>query len=159
MSIGVGDKLPEVNLFIQGEKGPESLPTSRIFAGKKVVLFALPGAYTYVCSSAHLPGYVVKADELLERGVDLIACLSVNDTWVMDAWGKQQNAEKIMMIGDGNGDFTRQAGFEVDMSARGYGIRSARYAMIVEDGVITLLNREAPGKFEVSDADSILVEL
>jgi peroxiredoxin len=159
MSIAVGDRIPDATLYIMGDKGPAPLTTAELFAGKKVVVFALPGAFTPTCSAAHLPGYVVKADEILAKGVDSIVCLSVNDAFVMDAWGKQQNAERIMMVADGSADLTRALGLELDLSARGLGVRSDRYAMIVDDGEVTLLNREAPGKLEVSDADTILAAL
>jgi peroxiredoxin len=159
MSIAVGDRIPDATLYIMGDKGPAPLTTAELFAGKKVVVFALPGAFTPTCSAAHLPGYVVKADEILAKGVDSIVCLSVNDAFVMDAWGKQQNAERIMMVADGSADLTRAMGLELDLSARGLGVRSDRYAMIVDDGEVTLLNREAPGKLEVSDADTILAAL
>lgn len=159
MTIGIGDRIPDVTLHVMGEKGPQAMTTGELFAGKKVVLFALPGAFTPTCSAAHLPGYVVKADEILDKGVDSIVCLSVNDAFVMDAWGKAQNAEKIIMVADGSADFTRAVGLDLDLTERGMGVRSDRYAMIVDDGVVTLLNREAPRKFEVSDADTILSAL
>lgn len=160
MTIAVGDKLPSVDLYRMGDKGPEKVSTDELFSGKKTVLFAVPGAFTPTCSQAHLPGYVVKADELLAKGVDQIVCLSVNDPFVMDAWGRSQNADnKIQMIADGSGEFTRAAGLELDMSARGLGLRSQRYAMIIDDGVVTNLHLEEPGKFEVSDVDSILAAL
>lgn len=159
MTIGIGDRIPDVTLHVMGEKGPQAMTTGELFAGKKVVLFALPGAFTPTCSAAHLPGYVVKADEILDKGVDSIVCLSVNDAFVMDAWGKAQNAEKIIMLADGSADFTRAVGLDLDLTERGMGVRSDRYAMIVDDGVVTLLNREAPRKFEVSDADTILSAL
>ncbi|GJL83021.1 MAG: peroxiredoxin [marine bacterium B5-7] len=159
MTIKVGDRVPEATLFIMVDGKPKSFSTNDIFSGKKVVVFALPGAFTPTCSAAHLPGFVAKADEILARGVDSIVCLSVNDAYVMDAWGKQQNAEKIMMVSDGSAEFTRAAGLDLDLTDRGFGMRSDRYAMIVDDGVVTLLNREAPRKLEVSDADSILAAL
>lgn len=160
MSIAIGDKLPDVDLYRMGDKGPEKVSSADLLAGKKTVLFAVPGAFTPTCSQAHLPGYVVKADELLAKGVDQIVCLSVNDAFVMDAWGKQQNAgDNIVMVADGSGDFTRAVGLELDLSARGLGQRSQRYAMVIEDGVVTRLNVEEPGKFEVSDAETILRDL
>lgn len=160
MTIAVGDKLPSVDLYRMGEKGPEKVSSEDLFSGKKTVLFAVPGAFTPTCSQAHLPGYVTKADELLAKGVDQIVCLSVNDPFVMDAWGKAQNADdSIQMIADSNGDFTRGAGLELDMTARGLGVRSHRYAMIIEDGVVTNLHLDEPGKFEVSDVDSILAAI
>jgi len=160
MAIAVGEKLPSVNLYRMGDNGPEEVSTDDLFSGKQTVLFAVPGAFTPTCSQAHLPGYVTKADELLAKGVDQIVCLSVNDPFVMDAWGKSQNAdEKIQMIADGSGDFTRAIGLEWDMSARGLGVRSHRYAMIIDDGVVKSLYLEEPGKFEVSDVDTVLAAL
>lgn len=157
MTIAIGDKLPTVDLYLMGEKGPDKVTSSDLFTGKRSVLFAVPGAFTPTCSRAHLPGYVVKSDELLSKGVDQIVCLSVNDAFVMDAWGKQQNADdKILMVADSDGGFTRAVGLEVDLSARGLGLRSQRYAMVIDDGVVTHLNVEEPGKFEVSDADTML---
>ena len=160
MTIAVGDRLPSATLRYMTDDGPKTISTEELFSGKKVVLFALPGAYTPTCSSAHLPGYLVKSDELFAKGVDTIVCLSVNDPFVMGAWGREQNVEdRIMMIADGNLEFTRAVGLEVDLSAGGMGTRSQRYAMVVEDGVVTLLNVEAPRKFEVSDAETILSSL
>lgn len=157
MTIAVGDKTPNVTVYRMGEKGPEKILSGDLFSGKKTILFAVPGAFTPTCSQAHLPGYVVKADELLAKGVNQIVCLSVNDAFVMDAWGRQQNAlDNILMIADGSGEFTRAVGLQADFSARGLGERSQRYAMIIEDGVVTLLNVEEPGKFEVSDVDTML---
>ncbi len=156
MSIKPGDRVPSVKLFRLGEDGPQSISTEEIFAGKKVVVFGLPGAFTPTCSASHLPSYVVQADALFAKGVDTIACVSVNDVFVMDAWGKSQNAENILMLADGNCEFTRAIGLDADMSARGFGVRSQRYAMIVDDGVVTAINVEEPRKFEVSDADTIL---
>jgi peroxiredoxin len=159
MSINVGDKIPEATLHIMGENGPTGITTSEIFAGKKVVLFAVPGAFTPGCSMTHLPGYVVNADKLREKGVDTIACLSVNDAFVMDAWGKAQNAEHILMLADGNGDFTAQLGLELDGRGFGLGTRSQRYAMIVENGVVKVLNVEEGPGVDVSAAETILAAL
>lgn len=159
MTIGPGDRIPDVTVHVMGDKGPESVSSASLFAGRKVVMFGLPGAFTPTCSAAHLPGYVVKADEFFARGVDTIICISVNDAFVMDAWGKAQNAENILMVADGAAALTRAMGLDVDLTERGFGVRSERYAMIVEDGVVKLLNREAPRKFEVSDADTILAAL
>lgn len=157
MSISIGDRVPNVDLYRMGPKGPEKISSEALFAGKKTVLFAVPGAFTPTCSQAHLPGYVVKADELLAKGVDQIVCLSVNDAFVMDAWGRHQNAgDRIQMIADGSGDFTKAVGLDWDMSARGLGHRSQRYSMVLDDGVVTHLNLEEPGKFEVSDAETML---
>ncbi len=156
MTIAVGDKIPDVKLHHMTDSGPTEISTSEIFDGKKVVLFALPGAYTPTCSKAHLPGYVVKADEILAKGVDTIACLSVNDAFVMGAWGDTQNADQILMLADGSAKFTKAIGIELDLTEMGLGVRSDRYAMIVDNGVVTALNREGPGKFEVSDADTMM---
>jgi len=160
MTIAIGDKLPTVDLYRMGSEGPEKISSADLFAGKKTVLFAVPGAFTPTCSRAHLPGYVVKADELLAKGVDQIVCLSVNDAFVMDAWGKQQNADdKILMVADPGGEFTKAVGLEMDLSARGLGERSRRYAMVVNDGVVTHLNVEESAKLEVSDAETMLEAL
>lgn len=157
MAIQVGDKVPSVNLQHMGADGVETMSSDDLFAGKKVVLFALPGAFTPTCSAAHLPGYVVASDDLLAKGVDRIVCLSVNDAFVMDAWGKQHNADdQVMMIADGSGHFTTAVGLELDLDAAGLGLRSQRYAMVVNDGVVEVLNVEAPQAFEVSDAQTIL---
>lgn len=153
--IQVGDKIPDVTVSIAGAEGPQNVSTAELFGGKKVVMFALPGAFTPTCSAAHLPGYVVKADELKEKGADMIACLSVNDSFVMQAWGEAQNAEQITMIGDGGGAFTSAVGLELDTADFG-GVRSQRYAMIVDDGTVTALNVEAPQAFEVSSAEAML---
>ncbi|MCB1644294.1 MAG: peroxiredoxin [Pseudomonadales bacterium] len=159
MSVKVGDKIPEATMKVMGEKGPQDATTAELFGGKKVVLFAVPGAFTPTCSAAHLPGFVANADKIKAKGVDSVICVSVNDAFVMDAWGKGQNAEELIMVGDGNGDFTKAMGLEMDGSGFGLGIRSQRYALIAEDGVITALNIEAPGKFEVSSADAIMAAL
>jgi len=160
MTIQVGDKIPPVTVQEMQEKGVTNVSTDDLFTGKKVVVFALPGAFTPTCSNSHLPGYVVKSDELFARGVDTIVCLSVNDAFVMSAWGNQQNADdRVRMIADGSADLTRALGLELDLTKNGMGIRSQRFAMVVNDGVVETLNVEAPGKFEVSDVDSILATL
>ena len=160
MAIQVGDKLPSIDLQFKSDGEVKTINTDELFGGKKVVLFALPGAFPPTCSAAHLPGYVVKADELFARGVDSIVCLSVNDAHVMQAWGEDQNVDdRVMMIADGNADFTRAVGLEVDLSGGGMGLRSQRYAMIVNDGVRELLNVEAPREFKVSDVETILASL
>lgn len=157
MTIQVGDKLPSIEVQYKTEDNVQTINTDDLFADKKVVLFALPGAFTPTCSAAHLPGYVVNADRLFDKGVDLIACLSINDAHVMQAWGEQQNVDdRVMMIADGNGDFTHAIGLEVDRRSVGMGIRSQRYAMIVKNGVVEQLNLEAPGAFEISDAETML---
>lgn len=160
MAIKIGDKIPAVDLQHMTDSGIETINSKELFSGKKVVLFALPGAFTPTCSASHLPGYVVASDDLFAKGVDLIICLSVNDAFVMDAWGKQHNADdRVMMIADGSAHFSRAVGLEIDLDATGMGIRSRRYAMVVNDAVIELLNVEAPKKFEVSDAETILSSL
>lgn len=159
MSIQVGDKVPACTMKVMSEQGPADITTDEIFAGKKVLLFAVPGAFTPGCSMTHLPGYVVNADKIKAAGVDTIVCMSVNDAFVMDAWGKAQNAEHIMMLADGNGDFTQSLGLELDGRGFGMGTRSQRYAMIVDDGTVTLLNVEAGGGVDVSAAEVIMEAL
>lgn len=156
--IELNDKLPSAQFqyFDQGDM--KTVTTEDLFAGKKVVLFAVPGAFTPTCSEAHLPGYVVKFDELKAKGVDTVICLSVNDAFVMDAWGKASNAENIIMLADGAGDFTTALGLEMQTGIFG-GVRSTRYAMIVDDGIVTTLNVEEPKEFKVSDAETILAAL
>jgi len=156
MAIKIGEKVPSVALAHMTADGPKEITSDELFAGKKVVLFALPGAFTPTCSASHLPGFVVNADKIKAKGVDEIVCLSVNDAFVMDAWGKAQNAEEIHMVADGNADFAKAVGLELDLIARGMGVRLQRFAMIVEDGVVKHLNVEAPGKFEISSAETIM---
>lgn len=160
MAIEVGDKIPSVELQHMAAGSVDTISSDELFAGKKVVLFALPGAFTPTCSASHLPGYVVKSDELFDKGVDRIICLSVNDAFVMDAWGKQHNADdRVMMIADGSAHFTRAIGLELDLDAGGMGIRSQRYAMVVNNGIVETLKIEAPREFKVSDAETILASL
>ena len=159
MTVKVGDKVPAATMKMMGEKGPRDITTAELFDGKKVVLFAVPGAFTPTCSAAHLQGFVVNADKIKAKGVDAIVCVSVNDAFVMDAWAKDKNAEEILMVGDGNGDFTEAMGLVLDGSGFGLGKRSQRYAMIVEDGVITTLNVEKGPTFELSSAEKILEAL
>jgi len=156
MSIQVGERIPNIKLAVMRADGPAELSTDEIFAGKKVVLFALPGAYTPTCSKAHLPGYVVHRDAIVAKGVDTIACLSVNDAFVMGAWGEAQNAGDILMLADGSGAFTEAIGLELDLTDKHMGVRSQRYAMVVDDGVVTHLNVEVGGGFKVSDAETML---
>ncbi|WP_210395912.1 peroxiredoxin [Motiliproteus sediminis] len=156
--IAVGDKIPAVNLTLVAAEGDEVLTADALFAGKKVVLFAVPGAFTPTCSRAHLPGFVVHADEIKAKGVDMIACVAVNDGFVMRAWGEQQNAEAITMLADGGAAFTNAIGLTMDTGDFG-GVRSQRYAMIVEDGSVTHLNVEQPKSFEVSSAEAMLALL
>jgi peroxiredoxin len=159
MSIQTGDKIPAVTLKVMGEKGPQDISSEEIFSGKKVVLFAVPGAFTPGCTLTHLPGYVVNADKMKAKGVNTIACLSVNDAFVMAAWGKSQNAEELMMLADGNGELTEALGLVLDGSSFGLGKRSQRYAMIVDNGTISHLAVEPAGAVDVSAADKILALL
>ncbi|MES3006951.1 MAG: peroxiredoxin [Pseudomonadota bacterium] len=159
MTIAIGDKIPATTFKIMGEKGPQDISSDAIFAGKKVVLFAVPGAFTPGCTVTHLPGYVVLADKIKAKGVDSIVCLSVNDAFVMSAWGKSQNAEELIMLADGNGTFTKAVGLELDATGFGMGIRSKRYAMIVDKGVLTHLAIEPAGGIVESAADAILAKL
>jgi peroxiredoxin len=159
-----GDRLPAGKLqeFIEVEEngcslGPNTFEVSRLTAGKRIVIFALPGAFTPTCSAKHVPGYVEKAEALKAAGIDEIWCISVNDAFVMGAWGRDQKTEgKVRMMADGSADFTKAVGLTLDRSAAGMGLRSQRYSMLVVDGVVKTLNVEAPGKFEVSDADTML---
>ena len=156
MTIKTGDRIPEATLKVMGEKGPQNVTTAELFNNKKVVMFAVPGAFTPGCSMTHLPGYVVKADEIKAKGVDSIICLSVNDAFVMNAWGKSQNAENLIMLADGNGDFTKALGLELDASGSGMGLRCKRMAMIVDNGVVKHMAIEPPGGIVVSSAEAIL---
>ncbi|HHX8659566.1 TPA: peroxiredoxin [Vibrio diabolicus] len=153
-----GQALPVATLSELTADGMVNHDVTELFANKKVVLFAVPGAFTPTCSEAHLPGYVVLADELKAKGVDLIACVSVNDAFVMQAWGEAQNASEILMLGDGDASFTKALGLEMDTGGFG-GIRSQRYAMIIENGIVTKLNVEEPNEFEASKAETILAAL
>jgi glutaredoxin/glutathione-dependent peroxiredoxin len=160
MTIKVGDKVPAVTVRYLAPDGMKAVPAEEFFAGKKVALFAVPGAYTRTCSQRHLPSYVSHADELKAKGIDTIACIAVNDPFVMAAWGKEHNAEgKITMLGDGSDEFTHAVGLELDRVKEGMGMRSQRYSMLVEDGVVKALNIEAPGQYEVSSAETMLKSL
>src|ERR1700694_1424094 len=160
MTIKVGDKIPSATLRQVTPEGPKEITTDQFFAGKKVAFFAVPGAFTPTCSQRHLPGYVDKAAALKAKGVDTIACTSVNDAFVMGAWGKAQKTDgKVMMLADGSGDFARAIDLELDATRAGLGKRSQRYSMLVDNGVVKALHVEAPGKFEVSDADTMLKAL
>ena len=146
MTIKVGDTIPSMKLMMATADGPKEVATDDIFKGKKVVLFAVPGAFTPTCSARHLPGFVQNADTIKAKGVDTIACIAVNDAFVMGAWGKAQNTEgKVEMLADGNATFTKELGLEMDGSGFGLGTRSKRYAMVVQDGKVTALNVEPPG--------------
>ncbi|MEP2104051.1 MAG: peroxiredoxin [Parasphingorhabdus sp.] len=157
--INKGDKIPEVNLVKATENGPEQVSSSDYFAGKKVALFSVPGAYTPTCSAKHLPGYVEKAADLKAKGVDEIACTAVNDAFVLGAWNKDAGSEDVTMLADGNGDFAKAIGLEMDGSGFGLGTRGQRFSMIINDGVVEELNVEAPGDFKVSAADYMLDQL
>jgi glutaredoxin/glutathione-dependent peroxiredoxin len=159
MTIQVGDRLPDVPLAIAGGEGPQPTTSGEYFGGKRVALFAVPGAFTPTCSARHLPSYVEKATELKGKGVDEIACISVNDPFVMQAWGQRDGSGDITMLADGNGDFTDAVGLTMDGSKFGMGKRSQRYSMIVNDGVVEQLNVEAPGEYRASSAEYMLDQL
>ena len=160
MSIAVGDKVPDVEVKTMGPEGPQSVRTGEVLGSGKVVLFAVPGAFTPGCSKIHLPGYVEHGDELKAKGVSTIACIAVNDPWVMQAWGDAQGATgKIVMLADGNGDFAKAMGLDVDLSVAGLGSRSQRYAAILDDGVITSLDVEPNPGVDVSKCENVLAKL
>lgn len=159
MTIKIGDQIPSGTLTTMTDTGPTPLGSDELFAGKKVVLFSVPGAFTPTCSAKHLPGFIERADDIMDKGVDTIACMAVNDVFVMNAWGKSAGADRVLMLADGNGDFTKALGLELDATAWGMGHRSQRFAMIVEDGRITGLFVEAPGEFRVSSAENVLASL
>lgn len=160
MSIQVGDKMPSVMLSSIDSSGSVTLSTDELFNGKRVVVFAVPGAFTPACSEQHLPGFVQQADAIKAKGVDTVACIAVNDRFVMDAWGKaQQVGDKIMMLSDGNGELTKALGLELDLSEKGLGMRSKRYAMIVDNGVVKSVDVEEGGAVKVSTAEKILEKL
>jgi len=161
MTIDVGDKIPAVTLKQLTPEGVKEFTTDEIFGGKRVVLIAVPGAFTPACSQRHLPGYVDKAEDIKAKGVDEIACVAVNDAFVMGAWGRDQRAEgKVRMLADGSGDFARALGLELDLTKGGLGVRSKRYSMLVDDGVVKSLNIEQqPGQVDVSGAEAMLKAL
>jgi peroxiredoxin len=160
MTIKVGDQIPSTKLMMATPEGPKETSTDEVFKGRKVVLFAVPGAFTPTCSVKHLPGFVQNADAIKAKGVDTIACIAVNDAFVMGAWGREQGTDgKITMLADGSGAFTKAIGLELDLIGRGMGVRSQRYALIAQDGKVTHLAVEQPGGFEVSRAESILANL
>ena len=160
MAIKVGDKVPSVTLRYLTSEGVKAVPSEEFFAGKKVAVFGLPGAYTRTCSSRHLPGYVTSADALRKKGIDAVACLSVNDAFVMDAWGKEHGAPgKVTMLGDGSAEFTEAIGLSVDRRSAGMGIRSQRYSMVADNGVVTALYVEPSGEYGVSSAEAMLEKL
>ena len=157
MTIKVGDTIPAAKLMTPTPDGPKEIGTDEIFKGKKVVLFAVPGAFTPTCSAKHLPGFVEHADDIRAKGVDTIACMAVNDAFVMGAWGKDQGVDdKILMLADGSGAFTKALGLELDLVARGLGVRSQRFALVAQDGKVTHLAVEQPGGFDVSRAEAVL---
>jgi peroxiredoxin len=160
MTIKVGDRVPSITLMQMKDGGPKPVSTDEFFKGRKVALFALPGAFTPTCSAKHVPGFIKQAAALKAKGIEAIACLSVNDAFVMGAWGEAQGAgDTVMMLADGNGDFTAAVGLEMDGTKFGMGKRSQRYSMVVDDGVVKVLNVEAPGAFEVSSAEHMLAQL
>ena len=157
MTISVGDKVPSTDLNIMTDDGPGGISTDDILAGKKVVVFGLPGAFTRTCSARHLPGYVDNANLLKAKGIDSIVCISVNDAFVMGAWGKAQDVgDSVMMVADGSAKFVTAAGLDSDMSAKGFGVRSQRFSMVVDDGTVTSLQIDAPGTFENTSAEVML---
>ncbi|MEX6724345.1 redoxin family protein [Parapedomonas caeni] len=160
MTIKVGDKIPSATLMRMTDSGPGPITTDEIFAGKTVVLFSVPGAFTPTCSAKHLPGFIENAEALKAKGVDSIVCVAVNDVFVMNAWGKSQEAgDKVLMVADGNGDLTAKLGLEMDGTKFGMGKRGQRFSIIAKDGVVTELNVEAPGEFKVSSAEHALTQL
>ena len=160
MTIKVGDTIPSMKLMMATPDGPKEISTDEVFKGKKVVLFAVPGAFTPTCSQKHLPGFVENADAIKAKGVDTIACIAVNDAFVMSAWGKDQGCDsKVLMLADGSGAFTKAMGLELDLMGRGLGMRSQRYALVADNGKVTHLGIEQAGGFEVSKAESILSHL
>jgi peroxiredoxin len=160
MTIKAGDHMPEGKFKTMGEKGPQDLNTAELFDGKRVVLFSVPGAFTPTCSAKHLPGYVELADKLRAKGVDTIACMAVNDVFVMNAWGKASNvAGKVLMLADGNGEYARALGLEMDGRGFGMGMRGQRFAIVVDKGVAKQVDIEAPGQFKVSAAEAVLAQL
>lgn len=160
MTIQVGDAVPSVKLMHMGEGGPSPVTTDELFKGKKVVVFGVPGAFTPTCSAKHLPGFIQHADELKAKGVDAIVCTAVNDVFVMSAWGKDQGAgDKVLMVADGDAEFTKATGLELDLTGKGLGLRNQRFAMVVDDGVVKSLSIDAGGKFEQTSAEAVLKAL
>ncbi len=160
MSIQAGDKMPSGAFGVMTDSGPGAMSSDDLFAGKKVVLVSVPGAFTPTCSMNHLPGFVDQAEAIRAKGVDTIACMAVNDVFVMDAWGKDRGVgDNVLMLADGNGDYAKALGLEFDGSAFGMGTRGQRFAIVVDDGVATHVDVEAPGQFEVSKAESVLEKL
>lgn len=158
MSIQTGDKMPSGRFKIMGKEGPAEITTDELFKGKKTILFAVPGAFTPGCSMTHLPGFVVLADKLKAKGVDNIVCMAVNDVFVMDAWGKAQNADELLMVADGNGEYTKALGLELDASGFGMGTRSKRFAALVDNGVVKYLGIDAK-EIKASSAEAVMEQL
>ncbi len=160
MAIQKGDRMPSGTFGVMTESGPGAISTDELFGGKKVVLVSVPGAFTPTCSANHLPGFVDHADEVMAKGVDTIACMAVNDVFVMDAWGKDRDVgDKVLMLADGNGEYAKALDLEMDATGFGMGMRSQRFAIVVDDGVATHVAVEAPGQFEVSKAEAVLAAL
>ncbi len=159
MTIQVGERMPSITLMRMGDNGPEPVSTDDLFAGKKVAFFGVPGAFTPTCSEKHLPGYVAHADALKEKGIDAIVCTAVNDFFVMDAWGKDQNVgDKVMMVADGDAAFTKAAGLELDLNGKGLGLRCQRFAMVVDDGIVKSLAVDG-GALEKTSAEAVMATL
>ena len=160
MTIKVGDTIPSMKLMMATTDGPKEVSTDEVFKGKKVVLFGVPGAFTPTCSAKHLPGFVENAESFRAKGVDTVACVAVNDAFVMNAWGKEQGVDKkVVMLADGSGAFTKAMGLELDLVGRGMGMRSQRFALVADGGKVTHLAIEPPGGFEVSKAENVLAAL
>jgi glutaredoxin/glutathione-dependent peroxiredoxin len=160
MAIKAGDRMPSGTFKTMTPDGPQAISTDQLFAGKKVVLFSVPGAFTPTCDAKHLPGFVEKAGELKGKGVDTVACMAVNDVFVMNAWGKHSNVgDKVVMLADGNGDYAKALGLELDARGFGMGVRGKRFAIVVEDGTAKKVYVEEPGEFKVSSADHLLAQL
>ena len=160
MAIKAGDRMPAGVLKTMSAEGPKDLTSEELFKGKKVVLFSVPGAFTPTCDAKHLPGFVQLADQIRAKGVDTIACMAVNDVFVMNAWGKASGvADKVLMLADGNGEYAKALGLELDARGFGLGLRGQRFALVVDDGVVTYANIEAPGQFKVSAAEHVLSQL
>jgi peroxiredoxin len=160
MTIKAGERMPAGKFKLMGESGPQDLTTAQLFDGKRVVLFSVPGAFTPTCNAKHLPGFVTQAAAMHAKGIDTIACMAVNDVFVMNAWGKSANAgEAVMMLADGNGEYARALGLELDATGFGMGKRGQRFAIVVDNGVATKVNVEAPGEFKVSAAEYVLGQL
>jgi peroxiredoxin (alkyl hydroperoxide reductase subunit C) len=160
MTIKVGDRIPSVTMMHWGKDGPEAVSSGDLFKGKKVAIFGVPGAFTPTCSAKHLPGFVQNSEALKKKGVDEIICTSVNDVFVMNAWGKDQNVgDKVHMVADGDANLTKAAGLEFDLTGKGLGLRNQRFSMLVEDGVVKVLNIDPPGAFDKTSAESLLKQL